>query len=109
MNTDSDEDPVIKYNVALHAHDSVSLEKKQRWLNRDMHSEDKKQLNLFNKEEDTIQGATNHDDEIESQKAWTIGMPTIDGDISMMDSEELKRIEEKTRTSYMLEQCTLLI
>ena len=28
MNTDSDEEPVIKYNVALCAHDSVSLEKK---------------------------------------------------------------------------------
>ena len=29
MNTDSDEEPVIKYNVALCAHDSVSLEKKE--------------------------------------------------------------------------------
>ena len=28
MNTDSDEDPIVKYNVALCAHDSVSLEKK---------------------------------------------------------------------------------
>ena len=28
MNTDCDKDSVIKYNVALHAHDSVSLEKK---------------------------------------------------------------------------------
>ena len=28
MNTDSNKDPVIKYNVALHADDSVSLEKK---------------------------------------------------------------------------------
>ena len=28
MNTDRDKDSVIKYNVALHAHDSVSLEKK---------------------------------------------------------------------------------
>ena len=28
MNTDSDKDSAIKYNVALHAHDSVSLEKK---------------------------------------------------------------------------------
>ena len=28
MNTDSDEDSVIKYNAALQAHDSVSLEKK---------------------------------------------------------------------------------
>ena len=29
MNTDSDEEPVVKYNVALCAHDSVSLEKKE--------------------------------------------------------------------------------
>ena len=28
MNTDSDEEPVVKYNVALCAQDSVSLEKK---------------------------------------------------------------------------------
>ena len=41
MNTDSDEEPVIKYHVFLCAHDSVSLEKKQRWLIRDIPSEDK--------------------------------------------------------------------
>ena len=29
MNTHSDEEPVIKYNVALRAKDSVSLEKKE--------------------------------------------------------------------------------
>ena len=28
MNTDSEEEPVVKYNVALCAHDSMSLEKK---------------------------------------------------------------------------------
>ena len=28
LNTDSDKDPLIKYNVALQAQDSVSLEKK---------------------------------------------------------------------------------
>ena len=39
MNTDSDKDSVIKYNVAHLANDSVSLEKKQRRLNRDIHSE----------------------------------------------------------------------
>ena len=73
LNTDSNEEPVIKYNVALHAHDSVSLEKKRRRLNRDIPSEDKKQLSLFNKEEDTVQGTTNHDYEIELQKVWTMG------------------------------------
>ena len=75
----------------------MSLEKKQIRLNRDIPSEDKKQLSLINKENDTVQGTTSYDDEIESKKAWTMGMPTIDGDISMIDSEELKRIEDKNK------------
>ena len=78
LNIDSNEEPVIKYNVGLHTHDSVSLEKKQRQLNRDIPSEDEKLH------------ATNHDDKIESQKVWTMGMPMINGNISTMDSEELK-------------------
>ena len=36
MNTDSDEEKNIKYNVALCAQGSVSLEKKRRWLNGDI-------------------------------------------------------------------------
>ena len=39
MNTDSDEDSVIKYSVPQCAQDSVSLEKKRRQLNRDIPSE----------------------------------------------------------------------
>ena len=39
MNTDSNKEKIINYNVALCAQDSVSLEKKQRWLNRDIPSE----------------------------------------------------------------------
>ena len=97
MNTDSDKEPVIKYNVALCAHDSVSLEKKRRQLNRDIPSEDKNQLSLINKEKDTVQGPTSHDNKIELQKAWTMGMPTIDGDISTMDSEELERIKDNNK------------
>ena len=50
MNTDSNEDSVIKYNVALLAYDSVSLEKKRRRLNRDIPSEDNSELNLLNKD-----------------------------------------------------------
>ena len=110
MNTDSDDEPVIKYNVALYAHNSVSLEKKQRWLNRDIPSEDKNQLSLshnetnrtdneeaINTEKDTVPGPTSYDDEIESQKAWTMGMPMIDGDISTMDTDELEQIEENNK------------
>ena len=107
MNTDSDEEPVIKYNVALCAQDSVSLEKKRRWLNRDIPSEDEIQLSLshdeinrtdneeaINKEKDTVPGPTSYDDEIELQKAWTMRMPMINGDISSMDTEELEQIED---------------
>ena len=44
MNTNSDEDSAIKYNVDQCAQDSVSLEKKRRRLNRDIPSDDKTQL-----------------------------------------------------------------
>ena len=110
MNTDSDEEPVVKYNVALCAQGSVSLEKKRRQLNRDIPSEDKNQLSLshneinrtdneeaINKEKDTVPCPTSYDNEIESQKAWTMGMPTIDGDISMMETEELEQIEDNNK------------
>ena len=110
MNTDSNEEPVVKYNVALCAHDSVSLEKKRRRLNRDIPSEDENQLRLshneinrtengdaINKEKDTVPGPTSHDDKIESRKAWTMGMPMIDGDISTMEAEVLEQIEDNNK------------
>ena len=103
MNTDSDEEQVVKYNVALCIQHSVSLKKKRRRLNRDIPSEDKNHLSLshneiskvdnekaINEEIDTVQGPTDYDKEIESQKAWTMGMPMIDGDISTMETEELE-------------------
>ena len=40
MNTDSDEEKILNYNMALCAQDSMSLEKKRRRLNRDIPSED---------------------------------------------------------------------
>ena len=94
LKNDSDEEPVVKYDVALCAQDSVSLEKKQRRLNGYIPSEDKTQLSLINKENDTLQDPTSYDNNIESQKAWTMGIPTIDGDISMMNTEELTQIED---------------
>ena len=110
MNTDSDEEQIVKYNVALCAQDSVSQEKKRRRLNRDIPSEEKNQLSLshneinrtdneeaINKEIDTVQGPTSYDKEIESWKAWTMGMPTIDSDISMMETEELEQIEDNNK------------
>ena len=110
MNTDSDEEPIVKYDVALCTQDSVSLEKKQRQLNRDIPSEDENQLSLshneinrtdnkeaINKKNDTVPGPTSYDDEIESWKAWTMGMPMVDGDISTIETEELEQIEDNNK------------
>ena len=97
MNTDSDDEQVIKYNVALLANDSVSLEKKRRRLNRDIPSETTNHLSRFNKEIDTKQGLTSQDEENESQEAWTMGMPSIDGDISTTNSSEQLLIEDKNK------------
>ena len=97
MNTDSDDEQVVKYNVALLANDSMSLEKKRRRLNRDIPSESTNQLSRFNEESDTKQGLTTQDDEIESQEAWTMGMPSIDGDISTTNSSEQQIIEDKNK------------
>ena len=78
LKTDSDEESIDKYNLALFAQDSVSLENKRRQLNRDIPSEAKSQFSLFNKEHDTVPCPTSNDDIDESQKAWTMGMPTND-------------------------------
>ena len=97
LNTDSDDEQVIKYNVALLATDSVSLEKKRRRLNRDIPSEATNNLSRLNEECDTKQGLTTQDEEIESQEAWTMGMPSIDGDISTTNSSEQQIIEDKNK------------
>ena len=110
MNTDSDEEKIINCNVALCAQDSVSLEKKQRWLNRDIPSEDVNNLSqshneisridrkeAINKEIDIVQGPISYDEEIELQKAWTMGMPTMDGNISTMEADELEQIEDNNK------------
>ena len=94
MDTDSDKDQIVKYNMALLANDSVTLKKRRR-LNRDIPSEDNSQLSLLNKENNAEQDLTEHGEGIESQEAWTMGMPSIDGDISTMDSVERTRIEDK--------------
>ena len=110
MNTYSNEEQIVKYNVALCAQDSVSLEKKCRRLNRDITSEDENHLILchneiskvdneeaINNEIDTVQGPTSDGEEIESRKAWTMGMPTINSDISTMETEELEPIEDNNK------------
>ena len=97
LKTDSDEESIVKYNLALCAQDSVSLEKKRRRLNRDIPSEAESQLSRINKANNTVPCPTSNDNENESQKAWTMGMPMNDGDISTIDSEELTRIKAKNK------------
>ena len=87
LKTNSDEDSAVKYNVALCVQDSVSLEKKRKRLNRDIHSETKFQLSLTNREIDTVLRPTSNADEDELWKAWTMGMPMINGDISTINTE----------------------
>ena len=94
LKSDSDEDTIIKYNMALCMKDSVSLEKKRRRVNRNAPSETESQLSLINRDIATVPHPTSNDDEEESRKAWTMGMPTNDGDISTINTEELGQIEE---------------
>ena len=97
LKTDSDEDSMVKYNAALCIQDSVSLEKKQRRLNRDIHSEAESQLSLINREIDTVPRPTNNVDEDELRRAWTMGMLTFNGDISTINTEELTQIEDRNK------------
>ena len=100
MSTDSNEEKILNYNMALCAQDSVSLEKKQRQLNRDISSENVHNISqmhneineekVFNRETNTVQGPTSYDEENELQKAWTMEMPMMDGDISTTEEEEKK-------------------
>ena len=97
LKTDSDEESIVKYNVALCAKDSVSLEKKRRRLNRDIPRETESQLSIINRETDTVPCPTSNDDEDESQKAWTMVMPMNDGNISMINTEELTQTEDHNK------------
>ena len=110
MNTDSNEEKIVNYNVALCAQISMSLEKQRKQLNRDIPSEDVNNLSqshneingmdheeAINKEIDTVQGPTSYNKEIESQKAWTMEMPMMDGDISTTEADEQEQIEENNK------------
>ena len=97
MKSDSDEEQIIKYNVALCVKDSVSLEKKQRRLNRKTPNETESQISLINRAIDTVPHPTCNDDEDESRKAWTMGMPTNDGDISTINTEDPTQIKDRNK------------
>ena len=97
LKSDSNDEPIVKYNVALCVKDSVSLEKKRRRLNRNTPNETESQLSLINRAIDTVPRPTSNDDEDESQKAWTMGMPTNDGDISTINTAEQTQIEDRNK------------
>ena len=88
----------------------MSLEKKRRRLNIDIPSEDKSRLSLshnainrtdnedaFNEEKDTVPCPTSNNAKHKLQKAWTMGMSTINGDISNMNTEELTQKEDNNK------------
>ena len=100
IDTDSNEEKNVNYNVALCTQDSVSLEKKWRQLNGDIPSENvhiisqrHNKINEVNckkaitKETNTVQGPTIYDKENESQKAWTMEMLMMDNDMSTIEAD----------------------
>ena len=97
LKSDSDVEPIVKYNVALCVKDSVSLVKKRRRLNRNTPNETESQLSLINRAIDTVPHPTSNDDEDESRKAWTMGMPTNDGDISTINTEAPTQIKDRNK------------
>ena len=110
VNTDSNDEKIVYYNVALCAQDSVPMEKKQRRLNRDIprekvhnisqrHNETKENdyKMVINKETNTVQGPISNDEENESHKEWTMEMLMMDGNISTTEADEEEQIEESNK------------
>ena len=113
MNTGSDEEKNVNYNVTLCTQDSVSLEKKRRQLNRDIPSENVHNISqsnrtisetdckkAINKETNTVQSPTSYNEEKESRKAWTMEMLMMDCDISTTEADEKERIEKMSRRKH---------
>ena len=112
MNTDSDEEKIINYNMALCAQDSGLMEKKLRRLNWDIPSENVHNISqrhneinendremAINKETNTVQGPISNDEETESQKARTMEILLMDGNISTTEADEQEQIEESNKKS----------
>ena len=105
--TKSEEEEIVNYNVALCANDSMSLERKRRQLNENTPNEnvydvsqsdvsinENTTVNSFNDEVTTVQGPTDDNNEIESQKACIMEMPTNGSDISMTMMIECEQAKE---------------
>ena len=110
MKTQSEEEDKVKCTVAQRANNSVILERKKRCLSKE--DPDKKSdncnqsdasinkmstVNSINKSMSEVQGPMDDDNENESQKAWTMEMLMIDGNISAntMNEEESMSDNEK--------------
>ena len=52
---------------------------------------------VINKEINTVQGPMSNDEENELQKAWTMEMPMMDGNISTTEADEKEQIEESNK------------
>ena len=72
---------------------------KAKALNRNTPNATESKLSLINRAIDTVPRPTSNDDEDESRKAWTMGMPTNDGDISTINTAELTQIEDRNKQS----------
>ena len=60
-------------------------------INDDDHDE------IFNSQIETVQDPMRYNEEIESQKAWTMLMPTKNGDISMTTVDVQEQITENNK------------
>ena len=105
--TQSEEEEEIKYNGALCANDSVSMEKKRRQLNENMPNKNVHDVsqsdvslnenatrNSFNNEVTTVQGPMGDDNEIELWKVWTMKILMNDGDLLMTMTNGLEQARE---------------
>ena len=52
---------------------------------------------VINKETNTVKGPISNNEENELQKAWTMEMPMMDGNISTTEADEEERIEESNK------------
>ena len=106
--TQSEEEEEVKYNVALCANDSVSLERERKQLNqttpnKNVHNASQSGTSLnenltgnsSNNVATVEPGPTGDDDENESQKAWKMVMWMNDSNISMTMTNGLEQKSEE--------------
>ena len=108
--TQSEEEDEVIYSVAQSANDSVLLERKRRQLNESTpdekaHGVSQSDTSInenhreisFNKLTMVVQGPSDHNDENESQKSWTMEMLTNNGDISMSMMNEPEQVTKEDK------------